>query len=71
MMDYELITAFSKGTVDLDRFSDADLKRVLWLAASGKMFLSQAIGNDIDEELKDRPIRAYNERMRFLSEVCL
>ena len=69
--DKALIAMFSNGTVDLEQLSDVELKRVLWLAASGQMFLSQAIGNDIDQELRDRPIRALNERMKFLGEVCL
>lgn len=73
MTDPELIQLFSSnGTVDLTQFPLEDLRRVLWLAASAQVYLPQAIGNDIDAEIKDRPIREQAARYAFLgSDECM
>ena len=55
--DEFLIESFTEAVMDIDAlgiFTEADLKRVLWLGASGRFYLSQGVGNDIDAEITRR-----------------
>lgn len=58
----EQLARINWSVVDLTEWPEDELKRVLWMAASGLMFLPQTAGETIDEEIKQRPIRAAELR---------
>jgi hypothetical protein len=68
--DDMLILLFSKNMLpNIERFSDSDLKRVLLLAATGKMFLSQTMGEDIDKLIRRRVVESKRNLDHWMDEL--